>query len=159
MDGGTPRRDIVCMRAAFRLHICALYACVFVYARESCVVSSDGFNFHFPYLLLSPFRSGFIAQRDAHLPTLTRKARGVYRFYHETSVFTFRYNYTLMRGDRRRKRFCVIHAIDDGSSEIPFSLSSLPRYDQHTRYMMSDPSRAFLFRVVPFLCSTIYFTT
>jgi len=126
MDGGTPRRDIVCMRAAFRLHICALYACVFVYARESCVVSSDGFNFHFPYLrfLLSVAR--FIAQRDAHLPTLTRNARGVYRFYHETSVFTFRYNYTLMRGDRRRKRFCVIHAIDDGSSEIPFSLSSLP---------------------------------
>lgn len=47
MDGGTPRRDAyVYVRAALRF----ARVRVRVYVRASRAASSDGFNFHFPYL-------------------------------------------------------------------------------------------------------------
>lgn len=77
-----------------------------VYVRRAVrCVSSDGFNFHFPHPALSLSRWRSYRAIAAHLPMLTRNARGVYRFYRAftdfiASVFTFRYNYTLMCDDR-----------------------------------------------------------
>lgn len=79
--------------------LCA-YVCGCTRVCRPCAASSDGFNFHFPYLRFLLPAAGLIAAAPTHLPMLTRNARGVHRFYRETSVFTFRYNYALMCGDR-----------------------------------------------------------
>lgn len=131
MDGGTPRRDTyVYVRVAPRLR-----TYVRVCAREPCgepatILISTFLTYAFSF----PWR--FYRATAAHLPTLTRNARGVYRFYHETSVFTFRYNYTLMRGDRRiGSGFAWYTQSMTGRVRYPSPPLSHPsRRDQHARY-------------------------
>lgn len=78
MDGGTPRRDAyVYVRAALRF----ARARVRVYVRAShpaTVLISTFLTYAFSF----PWR--FYRAMAAHLPTLMRNARGVYRFYRET---------------------------------------------------------------------------
>lgn len=106
---------------------------------HAAVLISTFLAFSFP---IRPYRR---ARARAHIGRASadgeaRNARGVYRFYRQTSVFTFRYNYALMCGATRarRKRFRVIHAIDVCPLPSPPSPPPHPPAEINTLDMPSD---------------------